>query len=104
MSTFYKLYLDDLRTPRSSGWIVVRSFDEFVATIEQLGVPVEISFDHDLGWDEEHHCEQKSGYDCAKWLVEQELLVPRINVHSANPVGAANIRALLENYARFRNS
>ncbi|GAB3824380.1 cyclic-phosphate processing receiver domain-containing protein [Hymenobacter jeollabukensis] len=43
-----------------------------------------------------------SGYDCAKWLVEQELLVERFNVHSANPVGAANIRGLLENYRRWR--
>ncbi|MCR5889602.1 hypothetical protein LRS06_17850 [Hymenobacter sp. J193] len=100
----YKLYLDDLRTPRGSGWTVVRSFKEFVATIEQQGIPTEISFDHDLGWDETRNCERKRGYDCAKWLVEQELLVPSINVHSANPIGAANIRALLENYARFREN
>lgn len=100
----YKLYLDDIRTPRGSGWLVVRSFEEFVATIERLGVPAEISFDHDLGWDEARNCERKSGYDCAKWLVEQELLVEHFNVHSANPVGAENIRALLGNYARFRGS
>lgn len=98
----YKLYLDDLRTPRTTGWVVVRSFEEFVATIEQRGVPTEISFDHDLGWDEARNCELPSGYDCAKWLVAQGLLVERFHVHSANPVGAANIRGLLDNYRRFR--
>ncbi|OON70353.1 cyclic-phosphate processing receiver domain-containing protein [Hymenobacter sp. CRA2] len=102
MPTAYKLYLDDLRTPRTEGWVVVRSFEEFVATITERGVPAEISFDHDLGWDEARGCERPSGYDCAKWLVAQGLLVERFNVHSANPVGAANIRGLLEGYARFR--
>ncbi|WP_207890942.1 cyclic-phosphate processing receiver domain-containing protein [Hymenobacter edaphi] len=62
----YKLYLDELRTPRTEGWVLVRSFEEFVATIEQRGAPTEISFDHDLGWDEARNCERPSGYDCAK--------------------------------------
>ncbi|MCB2378548.1 hypothetical protein LGH70_13190 [Hymenobacter sp. BT635] len=98
----YKLYLDDIRTPKGEGWQVVRSFDEFVATINQRGLPQEISFDHDLGWDDEHDCEMKSGYDCAKWLVENDLVIENFNVHSANPVGAENIKRLLQNFLKFK--
>ncbi|TGE21282.1 hypothetical protein E5K00_13390 [Hymenobacter aquaticus] len=100
----YKLYLDDIRNPKGEGWVVVRSFEEFVATIEALGLPEEISFDHDLGWDQEQNCELKSGYDCAKWLVEQDLAIENFNVHSANPVGAENIRSLLQNFLKFKQN
>ena len=98
----YKLYIDDIRTPKGEGWMVVRSFDEFVSTIQKLGVPKEISFDHDLGWDYKHNCEQKSGYDCAKWLVMHDLVIENFNVHSANPVGAENIKCLLKNFLKFK--
>ncbi|EMR01425.1 cyclic-phosphate processing receiver domain-containing protein [Cesiribacter andamanensis] len=100
--TNYKLYIDDIRTPKTSGWVVVRSFDEFVYTIKRKGIPSEISFDHDLGWDYINNQEMKSGYDCAKWLVENDILIQNFNVHSANPVGAKNISCLLENFIRFK--
>lgn len=102
--TAYKLYIDDIRTPKHSGWKVVRSFEEFVATIKRLGAPQEISFDHDLGWDYEHNREMKSGYDCAKWLVMNDIVIENFNVHSANPVGAENIRALLMNFLKFKRA
>jgi hypothetical protein len=98
----YKLYIDDIRTPKSAGWRIVRSFEEFVFTIEHYGVPEEISFDHDLGWDYEHDCERKSGYDCAKWLVNHNVVIENFNVHSANPVGAENIKCLLYNFLKFK--
>ena len=45
--------------------------------------------------------ETKSGYDCAKWLVDycldNGITIPNFGVHSANPVGAENIRGLLVN-------
>lgn len=97
MRTYRKLYLDDTRVPRSSGWIIVRSHDEFIDWISKNGVPEEISLDHDLGTD-------KTGYDCAKWLCEycyvNGLPLPDWNVHSANPVGSSNIRQLLQSFER----
>ena len=43
----------------------------------------------------------KTGYDCAKWLVDycldNDILMPHFTVHSANPEGAANILHLLNN-------
>jgi len=99
----YKLYLDDIRNPKSDGWVIARSFDEFVMIIEEMGAPAEISFDHDLGWDDENKCEAKNGYDCAKWLVEHNIMLENFNVHSANPVGRDNIISLLNNYKEFVN-
>ena len=93
------LYLDDLRsTPEN--FKRVYDYDEFVNFINKNGVPEFISFDHDLG-------EGKTGFDCAKFLVEFCLDngVSDINfqVHSQNPVGKENIEKLLANFNRLKN-
>jgi hypothetical protein len=44
---------------------------------------------------------EKTGYDCAKWLVNQWLNgkpVVRVVTHSANAVGSANIMGYINNY------
>ena len=99
----YKLYLDDLRTPQSNGWVIVRSYDEAVAYVEANGFPQMVSFDHDLG-----DADDKTGLDFAKFLVELDQITMHMpkdfdfNVHSANPVGAANIRHFMEGYLRHK--
>lgn len=89
-----KLYLDDVR-PIPDGYLEVRSYAEFVAYITEYGLPDFISFDHDLGLEE-------NGYDCAKWLVnyclDNDLRLPEFAVHSQNPVGKENISSLLNNF------
>jgi hypothetical protein len=99
-----KLFLDDQR-PAPLGWELVRSYTEFVDSITKLGVPDVIAFDHDLGFEHYPLMEQnpgdkipydsykeKTGYHCAKWLVEQGSALPRVVVvHSFNTVGAQNI-------------
>ena len=100
MRKFY-LYLDDLRdTP---WWFDkrVKSYGEFVEFVKSLGKSIEmwyISFDHDLG-------EGKNGYDCAKWLVnwciDNGYKVPTYEIHSANPVGAENIKSVFESYKKI---
>ena len=98
------LYLDDIRTPKTYFSRIVRSYEEAVSYTLEHGIAEYISFDHDLGVDEQGEI-AKSGYDFAKWLVESaldgELCFPEnftFNVHSANPVGKANIEHLLSNY------
>lgn len=96
-----KIYLDDIRTPKDEGWIIVRSYDEFVSYIEKHGLPDFISFDHDLGYSMIE--DEKTGYDAAKWLVEYYLdngikMPINFNVHSANPIGAENIRKYINNF------
>ena len=96
-----KLYLDDIRNPKTKGWTIVRNYYEFVKEIDEHGLPDEISFDHDLGED------AKTGYDCAKWLCEycwmNGIPIPPYNVHSANPVGRDNIIGILKSYEEKLN-
>jgi hypothetical protein len=62
------MYLDDLRTPIEELDFIVRSYDEAVQVIREYGIPNYISFDHDLGVDENSNL-LKSGYNLAKWII-----------------------------------
>jgi hypothetical protein len=131
------IYLDDVRTPVEAGnpsWMVVRNYEEFVSLVEKTGLENidMISLDHDLGPEsmkeyfdnvsknyklEYEHIKEKTGYDCAKWLVNyfydknperidmtrvnkklKDFLFPRVVVHSANPIGSANIMGYINNF------
>ena len=103
-----RIYLDDIRTPKEEFDFVARSYDEAVAIIKRHGVPSFISFDHDLGVDESGVL-LHSGFDLAKWLVENDLdgvyKFPKdfsFKVHSQNPVGKENIISLLDSYLKYR--
>lgn len=119
----YNLFLDDERKPSflntTLAWEVVRNYNQFIQFIRQRGLPAFISFDHDLA--DEHYKEgkktnfaefdytkvtEKTGYDCAKWLVDycldKKLPLPKWQVHSMNPCGRENINKLLENFAEFQ--
>jgi hypothetical protein len=113
-----RIYLDDIRTPVESGWEVVRNYDQFVSTIMYIGLDnIElISLDHDLGdtamkeWHtnvyhnytlDYNNITEKTGMDCAKWLVEQWMngeKVVDVFTHSANAIGSANIMGYINNY------
>ena len=123
----YRIYLDDIRTPVSPNnewvegveeWTVVRSYDEFVQKVNSVGLEnIEIiSLDHDLGdtamneWlygvtknysINYDNITEKTGYDCAKWLVNEWMdgkPVVRVVTHSANAIGSANIMGYINNY------
>ncbi len=123
-----RLYLDDVRSPKDPNnewvdgvpqWEVVRSYDEFVAHIQKNSLEnyEVISLDHDLGetamkefYNNVHpnytldynNIAEKTGYDCAKWLVAEGMRtgvqLPQIYTHSANPIGSANIMGYINNY------
>jgi hypothetical protein len=113
-----KIYLDDVRIPTDKSWVLVRDYDEFIKVVGRIGLKnIElISLDHDLGdtameeWHKNvyHNFElnydnitEKTGYDVAKWLVEQWMdgePVVNVVVHSANAIGAANIMGYINNY------
>lgn len=103
-----RIYLDDVRDPKSENWTVVRDFNSFVDAVMrlvELGEKLDaVSFDHDLGensW---------SGYDAAKRLCQIDMDTPVLdedfiyNVHSANPPGKANIEAYMKNYLKFKQT
>ena len=126
-----RIFLDDIRFPADCRlylnekayldpqWIIVRNFEEFVSLIEKELDNIElISFDHDLGT--EHYrdaystetpydeYEEKTGYHCAKFLVEfcmdNQKRLPSFLVHSMNPVGKRNIVSLLTNFKNFQEN
>jgi hypothetical protein len=51
---------------------------------------------------------EKTGYDCAKWLVEycieKDLDLPTYYIHSMNPAGGNNIKKFLDRYKKFRET
>lgn len=117
------LYLDDVRVPTADHWEVVRNYDEFVAHIKLNGLEnyEVISLDHDLGDGAmvEYYTNvkpnyelnyeripERTGMDCVRYLVAESMAknmpLPQIYVHSANPIGAANMMGYVNNY--FRNS
>jgi len=115
------LYLDDVRIPNGQHWEVVRNYDEFVSHIKLNGLEnyEVISLDHDLGDSamKEYNTnvklnyelnykriEEKTGMDCARFIVMESLTnnipLPQIYVHSANPIGTHNILGYINNYLR----
>ena len=88
------LYIDDIRFPEYFHQIgaeitVARTYDE---AIQYLGDEYDvISLDHDLG-------EEKTGYDIAKYIVENQIDIGSFKIHSMNVVGRKNIYELLTHY------
>lgn len=116
-------FLDyEKKVPQGYEVIWVLNYREFTEWISKNGLPDLISFDHDLAFEHytpEHlwtdyqlskeyqdsqNYKEKTGLDCAKWLCEYcekaKLRLPEWLIHSANPVGADNIRGYLNNYIR----
>jgi len=129
------LWLDDIRDPMDTkvDWlgrfspigrypyvVWVKSYDEFVAFITNNGLPDGICFDHDLGKETESELlrkgyskkdarrlkkEEKTGYDCAKWLIEycldRDINIPPYGLQTSNEAGKENIDCLLSNYKKM---
>ena len=62
-----------------------------------VGDSIVVDLDHDLG-------EKKTGYDVAKWIVENNIPLYGFNCHSFNPVGRKNIEELLSHYGYERKA
>lgn len=91
-----KLWLDDVRHPPDETWVWVKTsseaIKELLAGIYSGGDYREISFDHDLGGNDD-------GYRVAAFIEEyaQNDYMSRLKwyIHSANPVGRMRIQAAL---------
>lgn len=111
----WNLFIDDERDPidvtwgsynelekyRNMDWIIARSWSEVCTLILTFGMPIMISFDHDLGKN------QNTGYDITKKLVDLAMDAPdkysfppdfEYLIHSKNPVGAENIKMYLHGF------
>jgi len=113
----FNLLLDDVRTLnevyemtkdidyKNNEWIIAEDYHEFIKLIEDKYkqnsiLPEIISFDHDIG-------EDYTGKDCAKWFIDfcidNNLQIPKIKIHSMNPIGKQNIANLFSDYQRYIN-
>lgn len=117
-----KIYLDDIRaTPET--WTRCYKVEE-VQELLKNNVVTNMSLDHDLGGSylcpecydlagETPDCPENcgcscghnkpdqipTGYDLVKWMAENDLWsVYKPTVHSANPVGRANMQAVIDRY------
>lgn len=109
-----KLFLDDVRKPPDSTWAVVRNHGAFVRYIEENGVPEVISFDHDLA--DEHYqaldaesyaavggtFREKTGCECARFLIQRGEFPKLAIIHTLNPVGAEHLIKLLSPHCEVR--
>ncbi len=106
----YFLFLDDIRTAKmvypnmeDNDFVIVRDYNSFIEKIKDSGLPDFISFDNDLGLNEDGNI-ALDGYACSKWLVYKsglDISNLRFRVHSANPVAKIQIESLLNNYIKF---
>lgn len=99
----WKLWLDDqLDDPAAparhtpAGYIGARSSAEARDLVIKYGVPEFMNLDHDLG-------ENDRAMDFLHWLALEfatEGPVPNYVIHSANPVGSANISSFMNSWFR----
>jgi hypothetical protein len=108
--------LENMSGVSNDNWVVVRTYEDFVQTIEEKGIPNAVSFDHDL--DEEHirhyykvtestgvieysNLKVKTGKHCAEYFVQkykelQPPHIPHVYIHSANQWGVQEIKRALK--------
>lgn len=108
-----KLWLDDKRDPaqftEETDWTWVKTAFDAMSIIAEGKVTV-VSLDHDLGaeYDSIDGAMIGNGYMVAKFIEEHAFFnkLPRMvcRVHSQNSVGAASMRAALENADRYWTS
>lgn len=89
------LYIDDLRTPcnyieNHYNVIIARTFKDAINELNKRKYKV-IDLDHDLG-------EEKTGYDICKYIVENQIPMNEVYIHTNNPVGKQNMYQLLHRY------
>lgn len=94
-----KVFLDDLRDPPDDTWIVCRDPSTFIHLARHADV---ISLDHDLGDG------VPTGYQLLVTLETEVIMhglwsdkMPEILIHSANPVGCANMQAAIDSIKRI---
>lgn len=97
----WKLFLDDVRDPTETGYVIARSSIMGVVEItNRKELPEFMSLDHDLGeadntmkfLKELHYLWEQMGSDPEK--------IPNYIVHSANPIGTKNIISYMESWKK----
>jgi hypothetical protein len=108
-----RLFVDDIRNAPDESWAVARTVDSAISFIAQFGDSIdEISLDHDIS----HQVgmgELSRPYPCvetftavARYIAQYYEArvslkaegVPKITIHSSNPMGAKNMQFILKDF------
>ncbi|KKM69630.1 hypothetical protein LCGC14_1448860 [marine sediment metagenome] len=81
-------------------WLIAKSF-HYAITLLQYNEFDEVSLDHDIA--SFYGNKEMTGYDIVMWLVQRKVdgtfyVPPVIKVHTANPVGRDNMKAMIDRY------
>lgn len=100
-----KLWVDDIRRAPDESWTWARTNDK-AREILTAGHVVEASLDHDMGHHDRDPDDEDSvflrgdseddGVQLVKWMVANERVPSVVAIHSWNPVGAENMRRILD--------
>ena len=94
----WNLYIDDIRFPPGDrDWLVCRSSQEALDRVAEMGMPQFISFDHDLG---EEDTTMVFLCRMVNEVWDGVSVPPDYQIHSANPVGAENIRSFMDSWRK----
>ncbi len=108
-----KLYIDDIREA-PEGWTLARTINEAINIISMYGQEItDISLDHDISHQVKvgevsrpYPCNETfkavAHYIVTFWTLEfyrdKTIKFPNITLHTANPVGAERMEAILEDF------
>lgn len=94
----WKLWLDDLCEEPGSGrltpegWLGAKCVSEAMRLVNEHGSPILMSLDHDLG-------DQTTMDFLKSWTKKYtNIPFPEYRIHSANPIGALNIKAFIDSW------
>ena len=83
---------DKIATKVGYKYIHCHSYETAIRCIELYNdSQLIIDLDHDLGLG-------KTGYDVAKYIIENDIAIEGFKIHSMNLIGVSNIRQLLTHY------
>jgi hypothetical protein len=100
----WNLFLDDERIPyyvdpnRQHAWRIAPNLTVAKYMVQTFGMPYFISFDHDLGSNED-------AMMFLRWLAyeffdEKKHTIPNYQIHSANPEGCKNIDSFMKSWKK----
>jgi len=103
-----KLWHDDVRRPPDESWLWARTNDEAIEFLRAGGV-TEVSLDHDLGLEDADpdsegayrrvgSSPRGTGADLASWMCDNDLVPPKVSVHSWNSDGVEAIVAVFQGH------
>lgn len=98
-----RLWIDDMREPPDESWIVARKVQSAINILGQYSYQWdEISLDHDI----ENRPSDETFNPVARYIAlmygnmqkVESVKMPKITIHSINPVGAKEMQQILKDY------